>query len=864
MKRTLLPLLLFLLTPVLALAQMAYVAGDVLVMLRPGASATKVAEDLREVGGKATGLRVVKEVSAPMRAWLLHFDGEGVGQELMLRSIQRHPAIQLAQNNHIVEERDTPNDPGFATQWHHERIQSEQAWDITTGGLTSNGDTIVVCIVENANLPHPDLVDNAWYNHDEIPNNGIDDDGNGFIDDHRGWNAEGNDDDVYGGGHGTQVAGMIGAKGDNGVAVAGINWDVKMMVVTYQSTNEAHVLAAYTYPLVMRRLYNGSGGDKGAFVVATNASWGVNFGDPAAAPLWCAMYDTLGTAGVLNCGATANLGIDIDEEGDLPTGCASDFMVSVTNTTSADVRNNGAAWGATTIDLGAPGTQVVTTALNGGTTSTTGTSFSSPLTAGLIGLLYSTPCSDLMDLVASDPQAGALYVRQALFEGVDPIPSLQGNSVTGGRINAFNSVNWIMGQCGSCPAPYDLAATSDQIGQADITWSALTLTEYTLRYRPVDGSIWTEVTDIASMGHTVEGLDACTAYEFQVSADCDSVASEFGPSIVLITEGCCNAPAATVASVSPGSVTLALVEVLAAGSYDVRYREVGGAVWQEINGITDDTVEITGLLPCSELEFEVRSHCDGEQSEWTAGAPVHVTGCDECVDGNFCASEGGTNDEWIERFRMADIDHTSGNDDGYGDFTGSISTLLVPGADYPATFTPGYTGTNYSEAWSLFIDRNEDGDFTMDERIFATASAEAGEQEATVTIPEGHPQGQFRMRLVMQYDEAMESGCGTFDFGEVEDYCATVTMSIGLDEPRPTGAHLWPVPADRWLNIDAGTATPGSLLLVFDGAGRVVMQQQLTDRLTTLNTAQLPAGSYLYRITHTDALPMTGRFHVLH
>ncbi len=300
------------------------------------AMSQQVVNDFASVDGKSSGLTVVRLVSAPMRTWLLHYGNEAIPQQVMLRAIRGHQAVAIAQNNHVVKDRAVPDDAQYGQQWHHQNIASEAAWDITTGGVTATGDTIVVCIIENADLPHPDLVDNAWYNIHEVVGNGVDDDGNGYVDDVRGWSPQNNNDNVYGGGHGTQVAGMIGAKGNNGTSVAGANWDVKMMVVTRQGVSEAAVVASYTYPLVMRRAYNASNGALGAFVVATNASWGIDNGQPEDSPIWCAMYDTLGAAGVLNCGATANNNVDVDVVGDLPTACASDFMMSVTATNIDD------------------------------------------------------------------------------------------------------------------------------------------------------------------------------------------------------------------------------------------------------------------------------------------------------------------------------------------------------------------------------------------------------------------------------------------------------------------------------------------------------------------------------------------------
>ena len=103
-------------------------------------------------------------------------------------------------------------------------------------------------------------------------------------------------------------------------------------------------------------------------LLMVNGEWGIDNGDPASAPLWCAFYDTLGFYGILNCGATANNNVNIDVVGDLPTACGSDYMISVTATNSADLRTF-SGYGQTTIDIGAPGASVVTTANGGGSAS---------------------------------------------------------------------------------------------------------------------------------------------------------------------------------------------------------------------------------------------------------------------------------------------------------------------------------------------------------------------------------------------------------------------------------------------------------------------------------------------------------------
>ena len=384
---------------------------------------------------------------------LFRYDDVALDGEEVLDVLRASVKVQAAQLNHYVEDRATPNDPQFGSQWHHidasdNDIDSDLAWDITTGGTTANGDRIVVAVLEGGgtNYNHVDLIGNHWTNSAEIDGNGVDDDGNGFVDDVNGWNASSGNDAISAGGHGTAVSGMIGAVGNNGNGGAGVNWDVEIMQIQMGSLTESNVIAAYNYPYTMRNLYNTSGGSQGAFVVATNASWGIDNANPANYPVWCAYYDDLGAVGILNCGATANNNVNIDVVGDMPTGCGSDYMVAVTATNSSDVRTF-SGYGATTIDLGAPGEAVFLPSGSTGYASTSGTSFASPCVAGGIALVYSAPCADLAASALTSPQATANAVRSYILDGVDPVPNLVGETVTGGRLNVRNALDLAIGAC---------------------------------------------------------------------------------------------------------------------------------------------------------------------------------------------------------------------------------------------------------------------------------------------------------------------------------------------------------------------------------------------------------------------------------
>jgi len=394
-------------------------------------------------------INIYKQLSKTLNIWLLETSSTQK-KGIALSEFKKDPAIKTVQLNEKVVLRNTPNDFWFTNQWQYDNkaeaygitdadIDALKAWQHTTGGFTPNGDEIVVAVIDGGiNLNHPDLVNNIWSNDKEIPNNLVDDDQNGYIDDYYGWNFNNANADVgnggYGHGHGTPIAGIIGAEGNNYEGVCGTNWEVKIMNLAADQS-VADIISAYDYVLEMRKRYNETNGAEGAFVVATNTSLGIELGKPADHPLWCAMYDALGNVGIINVAATVNLLINVDERGDLPTTCSSDFLISVTNTNNRDELDD-AGFGRAHIDLSAPGTDVFTISNNGGYGVFGGTSSAAPHVAGAIALLYANPNHNLMQ---NDPQAAALLVKNFILNGTDPIADLYHKSVTNGRLNLFNS-----------------------------------------------------------------------------------------------------------------------------------------------------------------------------------------------------------------------------------------------------------------------------------------------------------------------------------------------------------------------------------------------------------------------------------------
>tara|TARA_B100001287_G_scaffold200137_1_gene169574 strand:+ start:9325 stop:12648 length:3324 start_codon:yes stop_codon:yes gene_type:complete len=528
----------------------SYIPGDLIVKLTDEGNIRNI---VSRINAKFQ-LKIFKELSPTANIWQLKFDYHQITHDEILKWLYKQPHVDLAQNNYYLDLRSTfPNDASFTEQWHHHNtgqtggtedadIDSDLAWDITTGGTTASGHDIVIALIESGNLDHQDLNANRWYNINEIEGNGIDDDGNGYVDDYNGWNpVQGNDN--YGtGAHGTNCLGMMGAKGNNGLNVTGANWDVKLMVIGgYNINTDANAIAAYQYPLDMRTLWNNSGGSQGAFVVATSSSWGIDGENPSNHPVWCSFYTTLGEAGILNVGATTNQNLNVDTAGDMPTACESPYMVGVGRTDHND--NTAGGYGASTINFGAPGIDVVTTAGTSGITTTTGTSFSCPLTAGVIGLAYSIPCSNFMDLVIESPQAGADLVLEALMEGTDYKSQLANKFITGGRLNSRNTLDVLMGNvCDGdiCLSPSSITVNDISTNSANIQFNAASSAISTLFYwREIGNPDWT-IDSMATSPLTLNDLSECSDYEFYLESFCENNTNNQTSVQIFSTFGCGN------------------------------------------------------------------------------------------------------------------------------------------------------------------------------------------------------------------------------------------------------------------------------------------------------------------------------------
>ncbi len=401
-------------------------------------------------------------------------------------SIINESLFDMVTYSRLAELRAQPDDPLYASQWNLSIMDIENAWDVTTGGTTIEGDEIVIAVLDDGFfLNLEDWGDNIYTNPheqegdangDDCPGDcGVDDDGdglidednfgrqkgepgydpsfaqdddeNGYIDDIQGLNASTQNDQHQSLRHGTGSAGIIGSKGNNGVGITGLNWDIKILPLS-SGLRETDIIETYNYIAEMRRLYNETDGEKGAFIVACNYSLGIDFAFPDDYTVWCGLYDKMGEQGIINVSAVSNSNYNVDTQGDIPSLCDSDYLIA---TTSTDVENNfaNAAFGRTNVDVAGPGEDAFSLhPLNtSGYGIFSGTSAAAPHVAGLIGLLYSIDCPEFISYFKNNPSEVDSLAELVVQSG-DQLESLSSLVRSEKRINALRAMLEASRWCG--------------------------------------------------------------------------------------------------------------------------------------------------------------------------------------------------------------------------------------------------------------------------------------------------------------------------------------------------------------------------------------------------------------------------------
>ncbi|MGH9941252.1 MAG: S8 family serine peptidase [Pyrinomonadaceae bacterium] len=398
--------------------------GELIVRFREEAT-----EQERNTLAAARGVRRAGALRGESRVERLELLAAGQNPEALAVALRAHPAVEFAEPNFLIRRDDvTPNDPRFGEQWALRNtgtgggqvgadIRAGAAWERTTGTLA----TTIAVIDSGIDFTHPDLQNNQWINRRERDNN-RDDDRNGMVDDLSGWdwiNDSGGIRDEQG--HGTRVAGIIAAQGDNGIGISGVMWRAGLMslrVLDNTGTgNVADAVEAIDYAVA-----------QGAHVI--NCSWGL---DQESAILRDAIVRA-GRRGVVVVCAAGNNGQNIDGSPYYPASFGLSNLITVAATDSFDQLTSWSNWGASRVTVGAPGVDLLTTQMGGDYTTMTGTSAAAPLVTGIAGLVKTVR-----------PWLSAAGTVTAVVEGARQSAGLAGKVSSSGVANAAGTIRALRG-----------------------------------------------------------------------------------------------------------------------------------------------------------------------------------------------------------------------------------------------------------------------------------------------------------------------------------------------------------------------------------------------------------------------------------
>jgi subtilisin family serine protease len=369
-----------------ALAALERVSAPELEILDAGSHVMLVGEagEGRKLPEEAVEVSELRGLTEQLRKEKRRIRGEGAQSMAEARVL----SLEIAEN-FVFRASATPNDPNLSSVWGLSQpndvdIDAPEAWDKTTGARS-----VVVGIIDTGvDYNHPDLAANMWTNPGEIPGNGVDDDANGYIDDVRGLNAitytssnRTAGDPMDDNGHGTHVAGTIGAVGNNAVGVVGVNWRVTIIPIKFLSNSGSgslmDAIEAVDYATALKR--------KGVNIILTNNSWGGGGYTQQLADAIARNRDE----GILFVAAAGNSTQNLDATPSYPASYNVANIISVAAMDQNGAPANFSNYGATTVDIAAPGVQVSSTYPGNRYVYLSGTSMATPFVSGALALLKS-------------------------------------------------------------------------------------------------------------------------------------------------------------------------------------------------------------------------------------------------------------------------------------------------------------------------------------------------------------------------------------------------------------------------------------------------------------------------------------------
>jgi hypothetical protein len=351
------------------------------------------------------------------------------------------PEVDMCEYNMLLNTRTIHNDPMIDSQYYLRHIKASDSWKVSDGGKQNSTEPVIMVVIDNGfDMTHEDLKDVFYLNQNEIPNDGIDNEGNGLIDDVSGWNISTNSSKHFLRAHGTNVLGVLAATHNNKKGIAGVHPNVRIYPIsTIEVTSET--IKAYEFILHQKKLYLESAGKKGLNFGVLNHSSGKDFAFAKDHPVWCGLYDKMGELGILSIVATSNDETDVERLGDMPSTCTSPYLIVVGSTNKKDEYYT-SGFGTISVDLSAPGERILTThpEFIQPYFYTAGTSMATPMVAGAVSFLYAIPCDSFSMFQKTNPSAASLAIKEIILTSTDIRSTLTSRTVSRGRLNMLKAV----------------------------------------------------------------------------------------------------------------------------------------------------------------------------------------------------------------------------------------------------------------------------------------------------------------------------------------------------------------------------------------------------------------------------------------
>ncbi|WP_457610068.1 GEVED domain-containing protein, partial [Lutibacter sp.] len=350
----------------------------------------------------------------------------------------------------------------------------------------------------------------------------------------------------------------------------------------------------------------------------------------------------------------------------------------------------------------------------------------------------------------------------------------------------------------TAPTAPTLTASNTTTTTVDLSWSGATDNVAVTGYDVYKNGVL--LTSTTAVTYQVTGLTSGTTYSFTVRAKDAAGNVSVDSNTTTVTTTTVDTTAPTAPTLTASNATTTSVDLSWSGATD-NVAVTGYDVYKNgtlLASVTGTTYQSTGLTPATSYSFTVRAK-DTAGNISVDSNTATITTLNQTV--TYCASKGTTvTDEYIGNVQIGTINNASGNGNGYSDFT-AISTNLDKGASVTITVTPTWTGTVYSEGYSVWIDYNQDGDFAdAGEQVWSKTASQTTPVTGTFTIPATATAGGTRMRVSMKYN-AIPTACETFTYGEVEDY------TVVLVDPVPDNQ----APTAPTLTVSNATATTADL-----------------------------------------------------